>query len=148
MDEETKTEIEDAVSKQKEELALEELLSDLKRHPIVQPAEYFSNNQAAFYQFTPLYSKESRVYALEREQGMNDFTKFADKTLHIMPAGYMGGVLGFTYLGENFMARQEGLRDDLAREVDVHEAVHTPDEYETRVIVDWILSREPPKYRR
>ena len=60
----------------------------------------------------------------------------------------MGSVLGFTYLGQGYMA----LRDDLAgktkRMVDIHESIHTPDEYETRILTDWIMSRPRNKYVR
>ena len=89
-----------------------------------------------------------RDYPAEREQALQDFTKQLDKTLHIMPKSMMGGILGYTYLGENFMARRDDLTGDKALMVDVHEAIHTPDEYETRVLTDWILARERPKYKR
>ncbi|MBD3164295.1 hypothetical protein GF323_03780 [Candidatus Woesearchaeota archaeon] len=36
---------------------------------------------------------------------------------------------------------------DTALMVDVHEAIHTPNEYETRVLTDWMLKRERPKYK-
>ena len=45
-----------------------------------------------------------RDYPAEREEALQDFTNRADKSLHIMPKSIMGGILGFTYLGENFMA--------------------------------------------
>ena len=39
-----------------------------------------------------------------------------------------------------------GIRDDLygpeLHEVELHEAIHTPDEYETRVITKWMLDGE------
>ncbi|MEA2037180.1 MAG: hypothetical protein U9O94_06720 [Nanoarchaeota archaeon] len=89
-----------------------------------------------------------RDYPIERELALQDFTSKVDKTLHIMPATIMGGVLGFTYLGENFMARRDDLTGDKALMVDIHEAIHTPDEYETRVLTDWILTKEKPKYKR
>ena len=89
-----------------------------------------------------------RDYPAEREEALQDFTNRADKSLHIMPKSIMGGILGFTYLGENFMARRDDLVGDTARMVDVHEAIHTPDEYETRVLTDWMLTREMPKYKR
>jgi len=85
-------------------------------------------------------------YSEQREEKLQDFTNQLDKTLHIMPESLMGGVLGFTYLGENFMARRADLTGAKARMVDVHEAIHTPDEYETRILTDWMLTREKPKY--
>jgi len=91
----------------------------------------------------PLWS-----YLEEREDKLQDFTNRVDKSLTLMPKSLMGGVLGFTYLGENFMARRDDLVGDTARMVDVHEAIHTPDEYETRILTDWMLKREIIKYKR
>ncbi|MFC1768724.1 hypothetical protein ACFLZX_03075, partial [Nanoarchaeota archaeon] len=73
-----------------------------------------------------------------------------DKSISVFPKSQMGGVLGFTYLGENMM----GLREDHAGHMrtdpltQIHEAIHTPDEYETRRISEWIMMREMPKYKR
>ncbi len=89
-----------------------------------------------------------RDYPSEREEALQNFTNQLDKTLHIMPKSIIGGVSGYTYLGENFMARRDDLTGSKALMVDVHEAIHTPDEYETRVLTDWILTREKPKYKR
>ena len=68
------------------------------------------------------------------------------KWLNILPETSMGGVLGFTYLGENFMARRADLTGKTARMVDIHESIHTPDEYETRCLTQWIMSKERSKY--
>jgi len=89
-----------------------------------------------------------RDYPTERERALQDFTGRVDKTLHIFPKSVMGGVLGFTYLGENYMGRREDLSGSKALMVDVHEAIHTNNEYETRVLTNWILTRERPKYKR
>ena len=91
----------------------------------------------------PLWS-----YLEEREDKLQDFTNRVDKSLTLLPKSLMGGVLGFTYLGENFMARRDDLIGDTARMVDIHEAIHTPDEYETRILTDWMLKREMVKYKR
>ena len=91
----------------------------------------------------PLWS-----YLEEREDKLQDFTHRVDKSLTLLPKSLMGGVLGFTYLGENFMARRDDLIGDTARMVDIHEAIHTPDEYETRILTEWMLKREMPKYKR
>jgi hypothetical protein len=91
---------------------------------------------------------ELRDYPLEREQALQDFTNQLDKTLHIMPTSIMGGILGFTYLGENFMARRADLTGAKALMVDVHESIHTPDEYETRVLTDWMLKMERARYKK
>lgn len=68
------------------------------------------------------------------------------KWLNIFPESVMGGVLGFTYLGDHSMGRREGLSDDLKKEVDVHESIHTPDEYETKRITESIMEEPEVKY--
>ena len=68
------------------------------------------------------------------------------KWLNILPESQMGGILGFTYLGENFMGRRADLTGKTARMVDIHESIHTPDEYETRILTSWIMKKLKPKY--
>lgn len=78
----------------------------------------------------------------------NDFASrvLFQKNLELLPPAIMGSVLGYTYLGEIYQVRRDDIIGDKAYEVDLHEAIHTPDEYETRVLVAWILSKEKPKY--
>ena len=100
---------------------------------------------AANSDYSPVQKGEyTKRLALARQ----DFTNMLDKSLEILPRSLMGGVLGFTYLGSGKMARRDDLFGDMALMVDVHEAIHTPDEYETRVLTDWILRMEKPKYKR
>tara|TARA_Y100000310_G_C20570602_1_gene757803 strand:- start:292 stop:1041 length:750 start_codon:yes stop_codon:yes gene_type:complete len=94
------------------------------------------------------YSIPISLYLELREEALQDFTNAVDKSLEILPPSIMGGVLGFTYLGENYMARRSDLTGGKAYMVDVHEAIHTPDEYETRVLVSWMLSRTVSVYKR
>ena len=68
------------------------------------------------------------------------------KWLNILPESMMGGVLGFTYLGDNSMGRRADLVGKTARMVDIHESIHTPDEYETRVLTSWIMEKVRGKY--
>ncbi len=68
------------------------------------------------------------------------------KTLNLFPKNVMGGVLGFTYIGDNFMGRRDDLTGSTGKMVDIHESIHTPDEYETRILTEWILSKEKRKY--
>ena len=68
------------------------------------------------------------------------------KWLNILPETMMGGVLGFTYLGENFMGRRADLTGKTARMVDIHESIHTPDEYETRILTSWIMEKARSRY--
>jgi len=88
-----------------------------------------------------------RSYREEREEKLQDFTNKVDKSLAILPKSVMGGVLGFTYIGENYMARRDDLTGSTANMVDVHETIHTPDEYETRILTSWMLTREKPRYK-
>lgn len=84
-------------------------------------------------------------YSSSRERAMQDFSdRVPGKAVRVFPKSVMGGILGFTYLGENFI----GLRDDMvgSKMINIHEAIHTPDEYETRVLTSWIMNREIPRY--
>lgn len=94
------------------------------------------------------YAIPIESYLEQLQEQKQDFTKLADKSLHIFPESIMGSVLGFTYIGENFMGRRADLTGKTAFMVDVHESIHTPDEYETRILTDWMLSRPMQKYKR
>ena len=76
-----------------------------------------------------------------------DFTNRIDKVLEIIPKGAMGSVLGYTHLFSGKMARRDDLFGDMAYMVDLHEAIHTIDEYETRVLTSWMLEKTKPKYK-
>lgn len=57
------------------------------------------------------------------------------------------GLYGWTILTDNVMGLDEGLQKgdpEFKKMVYVHEAIHTPDEFETRMITDWIMSKEMP----
>ena len=88
------------------------------------------------------------AYLDRRIEAMHDFTdRVPGKQLHTFPVSGNEGLFGFTYLGGIHVWR----RDDLigtkfAEEVDVHESAHTDNEYETRRIVEWMMSKERPKY--
>ena len=80
------------------------------------------------------------AYAANFERKRNDFTNLVPpKNIHKFPPSIMGGVLGFTYLGDSFVGIRDDLNEHEAHEVEIHEAIHTPDEYETRVITKWML---------
>ncbi len=68
------------------------------------------------------------------------------KWLNILPETMMGGVLGFTYIGDHSMGRRADLAGSTARMVDIHESIHTPDEYETRVLTSWIMEKVKGRY--
>jgi len=89
------------------------------------------------------------TYLNRRMKALHDFTdRVPGKFMNILPKSLMGGILGFTYLGDNSVTRREDLNGDFAYHVDVHECIHTPDEYETRRITEWMLSEESDGYIR
>jgi len=92
------------------------------------------------------YKSTIGTYLNQRQQALHDFTdRVPGKHVDILPASVMGGILGFTYLGQDRMT----LRDDLIGDkkmVDIHESIHTPDEYETRLLTDWIMEKPMSKY--
>ena len=93
------------------------------------------------------YTLADRDYSNEIESKKRDFTHNVPmKSVTKFPLSLMGGVLGFTYLGENFMGLRDDLHGEVANEVEVHEAIHTPDEYETRVITKWMLEDQGTHY--
>lgn len=93
------------------------------------------------------YRQQLKNYMKQHIKDKEDMTNRVPlKWLNILPETMMGGVLGFTYLGENFMGRRADLTGKTARMVDIHESIHTPDEYETRQLTSWIMSKERSKY--
>ena len=93
------------------------------------------------------YKQQLKNYRQQHIESKEDMTNRVPlKWLNILPETMMGGVLGFTYLGENFMGRRADLTGKTARMVDIHESIHTPDEYETRCLTLWIMSKERSKY--
>ncbi|MBI2660088.1 hypothetical protein HYX07_02910 [Candidatus Woesearchaeota archaeon] len=96
---------------------------------------------------TITYRQQLRNYMKKHIENKEDMTNMVPlKWLNIFPESMMGGVLGFTYLGENFMGRRADLTGKTARMVDIHESIHTPDEYETRILTSWIMEKMRPKY--
>ena len=93
------------------------------------------------------YKQQLKNYMQKHIEDKEDMTNRVPlKWLNILPETLMGGVLGFTYLGENFMGRRADLTGKTARIVDIHESIHTPDEYETRVLTSWIMEKVRSKY--
>jgi len=119
-----------------------------------------ANDKVAPYKFTIFYEdrygeerlsiayqQQLKSYMKKHSNDKEDMTNRVPlKWLNILPESMMGGVLGFTYLGENFMGRRADLTGWMARMVDIHESIHTPDEYETRVLTSWIMEKARSKY--
>ena len=78
---------------------------------------------------------------------MHDFSdRVPGKHVDTLPGNLMGNVLGFTYLGQDRMTLRDDLVGKTKKMVDIHESIHTPDEYETRRLTDWIMSKANSKY--
>jgi len=81
------------------------------------------------------------AYEQRRDQALQDFTNLVpDKIVDIQSLPL--GLYGFTYLNTNYMAISETISFHKQRETMVHEAIHTQDEYETRQITAWMLSKD------
>lgn len=52
---------------------------------------------------------------------------------------------GFTYRGTGIINIREDLQGEQRMETQIHESIHTPDEYETRRLTEWIMSVLPPE---
>ena len=108
----------------------------------------YSNNSARGY-LESSYRRNLIEYIQRHINNKEDMTNRVPlKWLNILPENIMGGVLGFTYLGENFMGRRADLTGKTARMVDIHESIHTPDEYETRVLTSWIMEKARSRYMK
>ncbi|MCH8329744.1 MAG: hypothetical protein IIB81_05145, partial [Nanoarchaeota archaeon] len=75
-----------------------------------------------------------------RQRALHDFSdRVPGKHIDIFPEN-VGGLLGYTHIGDVKMGRREDLIGD--HETDIHECIHTTDEYETRILASWIMSKE------
>ena len=93
------------------------------------------------------YESTIGTYLNRRQQALHDFSdRVPGKWVDVFPANMMGSVLGFTYLGQGYMALRDDLIGKTKKMVDIHESIHTPDEYETRILTDWIMSKPRIKY--
>lgn len=110
-----------------------------------------ANQGSGIYSPTvPLYPYSSLVgaYLGRRAEAMHDFSdRVPGKHLNTFPSSGNEGLYGFTFLGDVHAWR----RDDLTgskrgKETDIHECIHTSDEYETRVLTSWIMAKETTKY--
>ena len=90
----------------------------------------------------------AKSYAERLTDQKGDFSERVPfKVLHMKPKNQMGGALGYTFLGESYMAMRDDLQGELKREVDIHESIHTPNEYETRVLTWWMMQKPKIEYQ-
>ena len=93
------------------------------------------------------YESTKGTYLNRRQQALTDFSdRVPGKHVSTFSRNEMPGVLGFTYLGQGRMALRDDLTGKTKKMVDIHESIHAPDEYETRVLTDWIMSKPSNKY--
>lgn len=124
-------------------------------HSLTNRANFFENNYSIKINYEYRNNEEKLNvsygynigYLQKHIEGKNDFTERVPlKWLNILPETMMGGVLGFTYIGDPSMGRRADLTGQTARMVDIHESIHTPDEYETVCLTRWIMSKEKSRY--
>jgi len=119
---------------------------DTKRKDNYSVSLIYENNYEA-ERLSISYRSTIGAYLNRRQEALHNFEdRVPGKHVDILPASVMGGILGFTYLGQDRMTLRDDLIGDLRRMVDIHESIHTPDEYETRVLTDWIMSKPSMKY--
>lgn len=88
-------------------------------------------------------------YSKQRTRQVNDTTRnIPVKQISLWPKSWMGGILGLTVLGWDWVAIRDDQHDKEFQYVDTHECIHTEDEYETRVLTDWVLSKKRDNYIR
>ena len=98
---------------------------------------------------TITYQQQMKNYLKKHVNDKEDMTNRVPlKWLNILPESMMGGILGFTYIGDPAMGRRADLTGKTARMVDIHESIHTPDEYETRILTSWIMDKTKGKYTK
>ncbi|MBI2658696.1 hypothetical protein HYX05_01160 [Candidatus Woesearchaeota archaeon] len=137
------------VKKDEKELYSSEITNkkDAKDRVVPYSVKIFYEDGYAEERLSITYRQQLKNYLHKHIEDKEDITNRVPlKWLNILPESMMGGVLGFTYLGENFMGRRADLTGKTARMVDIHESIHTPDEYETRVLTSWMMEKARTKY--
>jgi hypothetical protein len=95
------------------------------------------------------YKSTIGTYLNKRQEAIQDFSdRVPGKQLDTFPVSGNEGLYGFTFLGDNKAWRRDDLTGSFAKMVDIHESIHTPDEYETRVLTDWIMSKDLVRYKK
>lgn len=96
-----------------------------------------------------IYSNHSDSYLEKFRKERRDFTRFIPaKKIEKFPRSGNESLLGWTYLGDDRIHLREDLEGERKLEVDIHESIHTNDEYETRRIVEEILEGLKSKERK
>ncbi len=95
-------------------------------------------------------SAYSSEYLERWERDIGDLRKFVPlKNKKKEPVAFMGrGLLGYTVPGWGFFVARDDLFGEIAEEVDVHEAIHTTNEYDTRRLTKDIMTIVPFEYEK
>lgn len=91
------------------------------------------------------YTLPVQEYPEQRMDDISDTTRFLPVKHQIfehMPEG----LFGYTFIGSDKVYINQTLQGSRKEETIVHESIHTPDEYETRVLTSWILNKETNRY--
>ena len=116
-------------------------VSDNNRENLVYIDHYQQERQGT------IYSSVIGAYRDRRIESMHDFTdRVPGKNLETFPVSGNEGLYGYTFLGDIKAWRRDDLSGNFAKMVDIHESIHTPDEYETRILTDWIMTKQISKY--
>src|SRR3989338_5827066 len=87
------------------------------------------------------YKKENYLKSWWEQK--RDTIKFIPLTrIEYFPEQGFEGLYGWTYRLEGKIHLRQGLKEEKKRETDIHESIHTSDEYETRILTKWILEEE------
>ena len=87
------------------------------------------------------------AYLDRRVEAMHDFTdRVPGKHLNLFQSTGNDGLFGFTYIGSAHIWMRDDLTGEFGKMVQVHESIHTPDEYETRILTAWIMAKEKVSY--
>jgi len=138
-----------SIKKDEKEIYSSEIINkkDAKDKVVPYSVKIFYEDGYAEERLSITYRQQLKTYLQKHLEDKEDMTNRVPlKWLNILPESVMGGVLGFTYLGDNSMGRRSDLTGKTARMVDIHESIHTPDEYETRVLTSWIMEKARPRY--
>tara|TARA_Y100000031_G_C8117537_1_gene336622 strand:- start:398 stop:775 length:378 start_codon:yes stop_codon:yes gene_type:complete len=110
---------------------------------------YFWNEYYADRTIAKTYSPfDSYLDKFRAEQ--RDLLKFIPSVnIRKFPLNGNRGLYGWTYRDKSAQVNiREDLTEDFKTEVIVHEAIHTPDEYETRRLTEWIMESMNPTLTR
>ncbi|MBD3355222.1 hypothetical protein GF361_04525 [Candidatus Woesearchaeota archaeon] len=89
------------------------------------------------YKKRPSFAQE---YEKNKDAAKNDFTRFIlDKRMK--KSNLPSKIYGYTFLGLDYMVINDNLSKEKEYETKIHESIHTPDEYETRLLTWWMIKK-------